>query len=92
MESTIQLIKAVANQWMFDSGIVIASVHNRVLITHFNSRVNEFSLAQSIHEACLNFSFVCECSQPCFSNSKLVGEKLCSVLLLCCHAMTSVNE
>ena len=43
VESTIPSIKAVANQWMFDSGIVIASVHDHVSITFFNSRVNEFS-------------------------------------------------
>ena len=77
---------------MFDSGIVITLVHNRVLITCFNSRVNKFSLAHSVDEAYLNFLFVRDYSQPCFSNSKLVGEKLCSVLILCRHMITSVNE
>ena len=77
---------------MFDSGIVIASVHDRVSIMHFNSRVNKFSLAHSVDEAHLNFLFVRDHSQPCFSNSKLVGEKLCSVLILCRHMTTSVNE
>ena len=77
---------------MFDSRIVVASVHDCVSIMCFDSRVNEFSLAHSIDEAYLNLLFVRDCSQPCFSNSKLVGEKLCSVLLLCRHTMTSVNE